>query len=258
VSLLQLSNVSKEYKVRAKRGLFSKKSSSFKAVKEVNLRVGKGESLGLVGESGSGKSTLSKLIMKLESVTTGEIYLEGQPICGRQIKDLVLYKRIQLVLQDSSASLHPQMKVVESLYEPIRNFFPHEKAKWDDMLNRVIDLVGIDSSHLMRYPHQLSGGQKQRICIAKALAVQPDLIIFDESIASLEKASQEFIVRMLKDIQDKEQLSFLFITHDLYSAKQLCNRIAVMLEGEIVEVFEQWNVNELKHPYTRSLLKMAE
>ncbi|WP_227935534.1 ABC transporter ATP-binding protein [Alkalihalobacillus deserti] len=255
MSLLQLCNVSKEYRLRSKKRRLLKPCSTFKAIKQVNLSLEKGECVGLIGESGSGKSTLARLIMKLEPLTSGEIFLEEQAVSGRQLKDLVLYKRIQLVLQDSSTALHPKMKVKDCLLEPIKNFFPSEKEKWDEMLARVVELVELDFTYLTRFPHQLSGGQKQRVCIAKALAVQPDVIIFDESIASLDYDSQVSIIKMLKTIQVKEQLSYLFITHDLQSSRELCNRVAVMYEGEIVEMFDQWDVNQLKHPYTRSLVE---
>ncbi len=254
VSLLQLCNVSKDYPVKGrKRSLL--REPVCKALKQVNLTVEKGECVGLVGESGSGKSTLAKVIMKLEPLSSGEIFLESQPISGKQCQDKEFYKRVQLVLQDSSATLHPKMNVKESLMEPLKNFFPREREKWLDMLMKVVELVALDERLLTRYPYQLSGGQKQRVCIAKALAVQPKLIIFDESIASLDSDSQASIIKMFQLIQEEEEISFLFITHDLQSTKQFCNRIAVMYEGEIVEQFTKWDKAQVKHPYTRSLME---
>ncbi|WP_332690498.1 ABC transporter ATP-binding protein [Halalkalibacter lacteus] len=254
MSLLELCYVSKEYPLRASRKTWYRTNPSFKAVKQVNLTLNKGECVAVVGESGSGKSTLAKLIMKLETLSAGKILLDGQAIHGKKMTDLAIYKRIQLVLQDSSTSLHPKMRVEEILKEPITNFFPEQKVEWEKMFFKLLKLVGLDHSYLSRYPHQLSGGQKQRVCIAKALAVQPDLIIFDESIASLDRDSQESIVNMLKHIQKKEQVSYLFITHDLQSAQTLCDRVAVMYQGEIVETFRNWDLRQLKHPYTRSLV----
>lgn len=243
--LLELREVTKEYSTRRK----------VQSVKQVNLSLNKGECLGLVGESGSGKSTLAKLIMKLEPLTSGQILLSGRSIHGRQMDDLWIYKRIQLVLQDSSASLHPKMRVREILQEPILNFFPERKEEREEWMLKWLNLVELDDSFLSRYPHQLSGGQKQRICIAKALAVQPEMIIFDESIASLDEASQSSILAMLKRIQQNEQLSYLFITHDLQSTQELCDRVMVMQQGKIVEVFSHWDVQQLKHPYSRLLFQ---
>ncbi|MFC0471940.1 ABC transporter ATP-binding protein [Halalkalibacter kiskunsagensis] len=254
MSLLELCYVSKEYPLRASRKTWFKTNPSVKVVKDVNLTINKGECLALIGESGSGKSTLAKLIMKLETVTSGQILLDGQMINGKQVTDLTIYKRIQLVLQDSSTSLHPKMHVEEILKEPIHNYFPEQMVEWEEMFLKLLKLVGLDHSYLSRYSHQLSGGQKQRVCIAKALAVQPDLIIFDESIASLDRDSQASIVNMLKHIQKKEQISYLFITHDLQAAQTLCDQVAVMYQGEIVETFSNWDLRQLKHPYTRSLV----
>ena len=226
------------------------------AVRGVNLKLKKGESLGLVGESGSGKSTLAKLIMNLESVTSGQILLNGQAINVKQIKKRQLYKRMQLVLQDSSASLYPKMCVSEILEEPIRNYFPEENNR-EELCVELLKLVELDRFFLSRYPHQLSGGQKQRVCIAKALAVQPELIIFDESIASLDQLSQTSIIQMLKRIQKEKQIAYLFITHDLQSAQQLCDRISVMYQGELVETLTQleWDFQQFQHPYSHLLFQ---
>ncbi|MGM0888652.1 MAG: ATP-binding cassette domain-containing protein [Bacillota bacterium] len=141
--------------------------------------------------------------------------------------------------------------------EPIRNYFPKEK-NGEAQCIELLELVDLDATYLSRYPDQLSGGQKQRVCIAKALAVKPDIIIFDESIASLDSASQTSIVNMLKRIQKQEQLSYLFITHDLQSTHQLCDRVAIMYQGELIETFNQWDVEQLKHPYSRLLFKTLD
>lgn len=257
MSLLKLCHVSKEYPLRANRQTWFRSSETFKAVKQVNLSLNKGESLALVGESGSGKSTLAKLIMKIEPITSGQILLDGQAINGKQIKDINIYKRIQLVLQDSSSSLHPKMRVEEILKEPIYNYFPNKKDEWENMFLTLLRVVGLDRTDIIRYPHQLSGGQKQRVCIAKALAARPDLIIFDESIASLDRQSQAVIMNMLK-IQQDEQVAYLFITHDLQSTQTFCDRVAVMYQGEIVETFNKWDLTQMKHPYTRSLFQTLD
>ena len=253
--LLELRNVTKEYPLRTRRKSLFKPRPHFKAVNQINLTIKKGESVGLVGESGSGKSTLAKLIMKIEPVTSGQILLNSQPIHGKHSHDLKVYKQMQLVLQDSSSSLYPNMRVKEILEEPLRNYFPEEKTTWEATCLKLLQMVNLDSSFLCRYPHQLSGGQKQRVCIAKALAVQPEIIIFDESIASLDQPSQLSIIKMLKRIQKKKQLSYLFITHDLKSTQQLCDRIMVMYQGELVETFSHWDSQQLSHPYSHLLFQ---
>lgn len=252
--VLQLSQVTKEYPLRARR---FKPTKTVQAIKQVNMMLKKGECLGLVGESGSGKSTLAKLIMKIEDVTSGRILLYQQDIHGNQLTDLDIYKRIQLVMQDSSSSLHPKMCVNEIIGEPIKNYFPKQKIKVEEKCVELLKLVGLDGTYLSRYPHQLSGGQKQRVCIAKALAVEPDIIIFDESIANLDRLSQTSIINMLKLIQDKKQLSYVFITHDLQSTKEFCDRVAVMYQGKIVETFTDWDNQHLQHSYTRTLFQTS-
>lgn len=256
--LLELRNVTKEYPTRARRKSFFKPRSCFKAVNQINLTIKKGESIGLVGESGSGKSTLAKLIMRIESLTSGQILLNGQPIHGRQINELKMYKQMQLVLQDSSSSLYPKMRVKEILEEPLWNYFSEEKVAWEATIRKLLERVNLDASFLSKYPNQLSGGQKQRICIAKALAVQPEIIIFDESIASLDQPSQLDIINMLKRIQKEQQLSYLFITHDLKSTQQLCDRVMVMYQGELVETFSHWDSEQLSHPYSRLLFQTLD
>lgn len=252
--LLELHKVTKEYPLRTRRNSLFKPNLHVQAVKHVNLTLKKGESLGLVGESGSGKSTLAKLIMKIDSLTSGQILLNGESINRDQMDDLKIYKRMQLVLQDSSSSLHPKMRVKEILEEPIRNYFPNEKKTWEATCLKLLEWVDLDSSFLSRYSYQLSGGQKQRVCIAKALAVKPEIIIFDESIASLDEPSQTSIINLLKCIQKKEQLSYLFITHDLKSTRNLCDRVSVMYQGELVETFS-WDFQQLNHPYSRFLFQ---
>ncbi|MFS0593848.1 dipeptide/oligopeptide/nickel ABC transporter ATP-binding protein [Cytobacillus horneckiae] len=254
--LLELRNVTKEYPLRA-RSLF-KPRPCHTAVKQINLQIKKGECVGLVGESGSGKSTIAKLIMKMESVTSGQIILSGHPIHERNMKDLKLYKHIQLVFQDSSSSLHPKMKVRQILAEPLCNYFSLENAMLEASIQELLMLVKLDVSLLNRYPHQLSGGQKQRVCIAKALAVKPEIIIFDESIASLDQHSQIEIINMLKLIKQKQKISYLFITHDLKSTQKLCDRVMVIYQGEIVEAFSSMDSHQFSHPYTRLLFQDFE
>lgn len=256
MNLLELHEVTKEYPSRARRKVWFSQKSIVQAVNRVNLTIQKGQTWGLVGESGSGKSTLAKLILKIEPLTAGEIFLKGQCLYGKNMKDLLIYKSIQLVLQDSSSSLHPKLSIRQILMEPIRNFFPKQKGEWEERLLRCLKLVGLDPTFLSRYPHQLSGGQKQRVAIARALAVEPEFIIFDESLASLEEESQHSILSSLKSIREKEKLTYLFITHDLQSAMQLCDQIAIMYQGKLVERFScSQDVRTLQHPYSQLLFQ---
>ncbi|KGR76983.1 ABC transporter ATP-binding protein [Ureibacillus sinduriensis] len=248
MTLIELKQVTKEYPLKLRRGKTKKKV----AVHNVSLAISKGESVALVGESGSGKSTIAKLIMRTEKLTSGLILWKGQNIHSKKVSDYSFFKNIQLVLQDSSSSLHPNMKVKEILAEPIRNFFPDEK-NWQEQCMKLLHLVGLDASFLEHYSNQLSGGQKQRLCIAKALAVKPELIIFDESIASLDGESKKGIIEVLKMVQRQDGLTYLFITHDLEFTKELCDFVAVMYQGEIVEYLANWEDEQLTHPYTRIL-----
>ncbi|WP_134701065.1 ABC transporter ATP-binding protein [Ammoniphilus sp. YIM 78166] len=256
MNLLELREVTKEYPTSSRRkGWFGQKTQ-VQAVNRVNVTIQKAQTWGLVGESGSGKSTLAKLILKIEPLTAGEIFLKGQCLYGKKMKDLFIYKTIQLVLQDSSSSLHPKLSIREILMDPIRNFFPKQKGEWEDRLLKCLQLVELDPTFLSRYPHQLSGGQKQRVAIARALAVGPEFIIFDESLASLDEESQHSILSSLKSIREEEQLTYLFITHDLQSAMQLCDQIAIMYQGELVETFScSEDVRTLQHPYSQLLFQ---
>ncbi|WP_058830980.1 ABC transporter ATP-binding protein [Paenibacillus polymyxa] len=254
--ILELKNVTKAYPVRRRRkGWFNTRQSEQQAIQKVSLELRQGECLGLVGESGSGKSTLAQCILGLESLTSGEIWLDHQPIHTRRMKDIHLYKRIQLVAQDSASSLHPRMTIQDILMEPIRNYFPERKVRALDICLSLLESVGLEADSLGKYPAQLSGGQKQRVCIARALAVEPEIILFDESVANLDTTTQSSVLDMLKRMQLERQLSYLFITHDLQSTRTFCDRVAVMVQGEIVEIFEDWDEELLKHEYTRALFQ---
>lgn len=248
MTLLELKQVTKEYPIWSRRGNSKKKV----AVNNVSFAISKGETVALVGESGSGKSTIAKCIMRNEKITSGQVLWKGHNIYSKQLKDFTFYKNIQMVLQDSSASLHPKMQIKEILAEPIRNFFPDNK-NWHEECIKLLLLVGLDKSYLNYLPNQLSGGQKQRVCIARALAAKPELLIFDESIASLDSDSQKSILEILKKIQVQDELSYLFITHDLQSTMRLCDRVAVMYQGEIVETLTYWEREQFTHPYSQLL-----
>ncbi|UOE94842.1 dipeptide/oligopeptide/nickel ABC transporter ATP-binding protein [Alkalihalobacillus sp. LMS39] len=257
MTLLQIKNVSKVYPVRKRKIRGVKQQNYIDVLKNINMTVERGESVGIVGESGSGKSTLAKVIMNMERAKVGNVFLHNREVS--LMKDLEIYKSMQLVLQDQSQSLFPKRKVEDILREPLQNYFPSKTSTWhNERIKTLLELVNLEPSYLQRFPGQLSGGQKQRVCIAKALAVEPELIIFDESIASLDQQSQQEITQMLQEIQQREKCSYLFITHDLDSARQLCDRIVVMYKGEIVEMFKKGEEHKMTHPYARLLFQVED
>ncbi|ERN51430.1 dipeptide/oligopeptide/nickel ABC transporter ATP-binding protein [Alkalihalophilus marmarensis] len=251
--LLELHQITKRYKKRSTNKVFWKDSLTFEAVKDVSFQLKEGECMGIIGESGSGKSTLAKLIMKLEKTTSGEIRFRSKPI--ETIKTFQLYQQIQLVIQDSNSVLHPNMNVFQIIQEPVRNFYRNDRLNWDESCNSLLKMVGLDESLWNLFPNQLSGGQKQRVCIARALAAKPSLIIFDESVASLDKEAQQFIINRLKELQLQEKVSYLFISHDYDFIREFCDRVAVMYKGEMVDLFNPKEVENILHPYTRMLLE---
>lgn len=229
-----------------------------RAVDDVSLDIYKGETLGLVGESGSGKTTIGRTINRLYTPTSGEIIFEGEDISKihQRKEQLAFRKDVQMIFQDPYASLNPRMKVMDIIAEGID---VHKLAKNDkEKRERVYDLlktVGLNPDHASRYPYEFSGGQRQRIGIARALAVEPKLIIADEPISALDVSVQAQIVNLLMTLQEKLNLTYLFIAHDLSMVKYISDRIAVMYSGKIVELADK---NELYynplHPYTKSLL----
>lgn len=229
-----------------------------KAVDNVSFDIYKGETLGLVGESGSGKTTIGRAISRLYKPTGGEIIINDQNIAAidRRKELLAFRKDVQMIFQDPYASLNPRMKVMDIIAEGIDI---HKLAQNDnERKEKVYDLlerVGLNRDHASRYPHEFSGGQRQRIGIARALAVEPKLIIADEPISALDVSVQAQIVNLLMELQEELDLTYLFIAHDLSMVKYISDRIAVMYSGKIVELAKK---NELYyhalHPYTKSLL----
>ncbi|HCM90539.1 MULTISPECIES: ATP-binding cassette domain-containing protein [Vagococcus] len=229
-----------------------------KAVDDISFSIYEGETFGLVGESGCGKSTTGRSVIRLYHPTSGEIKFNGEDVSkikGR--KNLNQFRRdVQMIYQDPYASLNPRMKVKDIIAEGID---VHGLAKTDaDRTNRVNELlktVGLDPSHGTRYPHEFSGGQRQRIGIARALAVEPKFIICDEPISALDVSIQAQVVNLLQELQEKENLTYLFIAHDLSMVKYISDRIGVMYYGKLVEVGSAEEIyNHGLHPYTESLL----
>jgi peptide/nickel transport system ATP-binding protein len=224
-----------------------------RAVDTVNLRIAHGEAVGLVGESGSGKSTLARCLVGLYEPTSGRIAFEGLDISAR--RSVEERRRIQMVFQDPYSSLNPRMTVHATISEVLRVHHRVAPTRVDERCRELLDLVGLSPGFLQVYPRQLSGGQRQRISIARALALEPALLIADEPVASLDVSVQATILNLLSDLRRQLDLSLLFIAHDLNVVRHLCNRVAVMYLGRIVETADTEELfSNPRHPYTQALL----
>src|SRR5581483_2081567 len=252
--LIEVRDLTKHFTVR--EGLFGEKKT-VKAVDGVSFSIFPRESFGLVGESGCGKSTLGRLVLALETPTAGEVVLEGRDLFSLSRQELRAMRReMQVIFQDPFSSLNPRMTVADILAEPmtIHGMYrePAERAK---RLKYLLDVVGLAQSHLERFPHEFSGGQRQRIGIARALALNPKLIIADEPVSALDVSIQAQVLNLLKDLQNEFHLTYLFISHDFSVVRHLCNRVAVMYLGKLAEIAEGERLfQDPQHPYTEALL----
>jgi oligopeptide/dipeptide ABC transporter ATP-binding protein len=252
--LIEIKELSKEFPI--KKGFFNRQIGAVHAVNNVNLDIYAGETLGLVGESGCGKSTTGRCILGLTDVTKGNIKIDGIELNNTDSKTLKnLRKRMQIIFQNPYSSLNPRMSILDSLKEP---FIIHKTLKGkalNQRLSELLDMVGLSTNILSRYPHEFSGGQRQRIVIARALALNPDFIVADEPVSSLDVSIQAQIINLLEDLKKQLGLTYLFISHDLSVVRFVSDRVAVMYLGEIIELAP---VNLLfdnpKHPYTQALL----
>lgn len=244
--LLKVEQLSKNFYLNRKR---------VPIIHPLDIEIFPGETLGLVGESGSGKSTLGKLILNLLPPSTGRIYFEETDIYQMQN----LRTRMQIIFQDPSSALNPCMKIYSILSEPYKIHFPDlKKEEREERINPLLEAVGLNQEHLLRYPHELSGGQKQRVGIARAFTVQPQFIVCDEPLSALDAVTQRQILTLLLDMQNKYRVSYLFISHQLDAVKKICHRIAVMYLGRIVELgpVARFFLKPL-HPYSEALLMAA-
>lgn len=258
--ILEVKNLVKHYPLTS-RGVFLKKAVGVvHAVDGVSFSVRKGETFGLVGESGCGKTSTARAILYLDPPTSGEIYFEGQEITKvfkskNHQEILKLRRKMQYVFQNPYASLDPRMTVADIITEPFVIHKHVPKEKWKDRLYELLELVGLEDYHAERYPHEFSGGQRQRICIARALAVEPKLLIADEPVASLDVSVRAQILNLLQELQQKIGITYLYISHDLSTVRHICHRVAVMYLGKFVEIAETSELfNSPLHPYTQALL----
>ena len=251
--LLEVADLVKNFPIRSK-GVVRRTVGMVQAVSGVALHIDRGESLGLVGESGSGKSTIARCILRLIEPTSGSVQFGGRELAELSRRQMQAMRRnMQIVFQDPMASLDPRMTVSSIIAEPLRI---HRAS--DDIRAQVgdlLELVGLHPEHGNRYPHEFSGGQRQRIGIARALALQPDLIILDEPVSALDVSIQAGVLNLLEDLQNSLGLTYLFVAHDLSVVRHISDRVAVMYLGRIAEIGTSREIYEQPaHPYTRALL----
>ena len=254
--LLELRDLSKHFPIR-RGALIPRTVGAVKAVDNVSLTIRRGETLGLVGESGCGKSTIGRCILKLETPTAGSVHFDGADIAAFDGPQTAGFRRrVQAIFQDPFSSLNPRMKVAEIVGEPliVHRMEPNRNAL-EARVRALLDVCGLSPRLADRYPHEMSGGQRQRVGIARALALRPDLIVCDEAVSALDVSIQAQIIRLLEDLREEFDLTYLFIGHDLSVVRHICHRVAVMYLGKLVEISESERLfADPQHPYTQALL----
>jgi oligopeptide transport system ATP-binding protein len=255
--LVEIRNLVKHFPVTG--GILMREIASVKAVDNVNMYINPGETLGLVGESGCGKSTLGKAILRLEEPTSGQIMFEGQDILTFDAERLrALREEMQVIFQDPFSSLNPRKNVSHIVGEPLLIHGMKDRRERNSRVLELLQVVGLGAEHMRRYPHQFSGGQRQRIGVARALALNPKLIICDEAVSALDVSIQAQVINLLQDLQEEFGLTYLFISHDLRVVEHISDRVAVMYLGKIVELADSKTIHhQPQHPYTQALLSAA-
>ncbi len=254
--LLEVDDLRVDFRVR--RGLFGTASYTVHAVAGVTFRIERGETLGIVGESGSGKSTLGRALLRLVDATQGTIHLDGQAVGELKGRMLDFRRDLQVVFQDPQASLNPSMVVADIVGEPLTIHFGLRGRERDARVAQLLERVGLAAYHLERYPSEFSGGQRQRIAVARALALEPRLIVCDEPVSALDVSTQSQAINLLEELQASFGIAYLFIAHDLAVVRHISHRVGVMYLGRLVELGPADRVHEQPaHPYTEMLLAAA-